>query len=92
MCAVCSVAQLVVYGVCVLSVVLLNWWCMVCVCAVCSVAQLGSHLIYKIESTNMIYIPHSTVRIIHPDEFKYVCACVHTDLAGQHTMVYLVSN
>ena len=31
-CVLSSVAQLVVYGVCVLSVVLLNWWCMVCVC------------------------------------------------------------
>ena len=45
----------------------------VCLCLpCCSVGQLGSHLIYRIESTQMVYLPHQTVRVAHPDETKYV--------------------
>lgn len=32
------------------------------------VADIGGHSIYKIEDTNMIYIPNDSVRVTHPDE------------------------
>ena len=32
------------------------------------VALIGSHTIYKIEDTSMVYIPNDTVRCTHPDE------------------------
>lgn len=35
-------------------------------------ADIGGHAIYKIEDTNMIYIPNDSVRISHPDETRYV--------------------
>lgn len=35
-------------------------------------ADIGGHAIYKIEDTNMIYIPNDSVRITHPDEARYV--------------------
>ncbi|KAG2468404.1 FIG4 phosphatase, partial [Polypterus senegalus] len=35
------------------------------------VADIGGHSIYKIEDTNMIYIPNDSVRITHPDEASY---------------------
>ena len=35
-------------------------------------ADIGGHAVYKIEDTNMIYIPNDSVRISHPDEARYV--------------------
>lgn len=35
-------------------------------------ADIGGHAIYKIEDTNMIYIPNDSVRITHPDEARCV--------------------
>uniref|UniRef100_A0A8C5XEC2 FIG4 phosphoinositide 5-phosphatase n=1 Tax=Microcebus murinus TaxID=30608 RepID=A0A8C5XEC2_MICMU len=35
-------------------------------------ADIGGHAIYKIEDTNMIYIPNDSVRVTHPDEARYV--------------------
>ena len=32
------------------------------------VALIGSHTVYKIEDTSMIYIPNDTVRYSHPEE------------------------
>jgi hypothetical protein len=52
------------------------------------VAQLGSHLIYKIDSTNMFYIPHSTVRIVHPEEFKYLKLFQSMDLSSNFYFSY----
>ena len=40
------------------------------------VADIGGHSIYKIEDTNMIYIPNDSVRVTHPDEARCVCVCV----------------
>ncbi|EQB78438.1 SAC domain-containing protein 3 isoform 1-like protein [Camelus ferus] len=34
-------------------------------------ADIGGHAIYKIEDTNMIYIPNDSVRVTHPDEASY---------------------
>ncbi|XP_016393672.1 polyphosphoinositide phosphatase [Sinocyclocheilus rhinocerous] len=34
-------------------------------------ADIGGHSIYKIEDTNMIYIPNDSVRVTHPDEARY---------------------
>ncbi|RMC13127.1 hypothetical protein DUI87_10658 [Hirundo rustica rustica] len=34
-------------------------------------ADIGGHAIYKIEDTNMIYIPNDSVRVSHPDEASY---------------------
>lgn len=33
-------------------------------------ADIGGHAIYKIEDTNMIYIPNDSVRVSHPDEAR----------------------
>lgn len=35
-------------------------------------ADIGGHSIYKIEDTNMIYIPNDSVRVTHPDEARLV--------------------
>lgn len=35
-------------------------------------ADIGGHAIYKIEDTNMIYIPNDSVRVTHPDEARYI--------------------
>lgn len=35
-------------------------------------ADIGGHAIYKIEDTNMIYIPNDSVRVTHPDEARLV--------------------
>ncbi|KAF2893513.1 hypothetical protein ILUMI_12659 [Ignelater luminosus] len=35
-------------------------------------AVIGHHTIYKIEDTTMIYIPNDTIRLLHPDEPRYV--------------------
>lgn len=34
------------------------------------IALIGSHTIYKVEDTSMIYIPNETVRVVHPDESR----------------------
>ncbi|KAG8123951.1 hypothetical protein E2320_019267 [Naja naja] len=34
-------------------------------------ADIGGHAVYKIEDTNMIYIPNDSVRVSHPDEASY---------------------
>lgn len=39
-------------------------------------ADIGGHAIYKIEDTNMIYIPNDSVRITHPDEARYVLVVI----------------
>jgi hypothetical protein len=36
------------------------------------VAVIGYHTIYKIEDTTMIYIPHESVRLVHPEEPRYL--------------------
>ncbi|KAB0799167.1 hypothetical protein PPYR_07047 [Photinus pyralis] len=36
------------------------------------VAVIGHHTIYKIEDTSILYIPHDTVRLLHPDEPRYL--------------------
>uniref|UniRef100_A0AAR2LDK9 SAC domain-containing protein n=1 Tax=Pygocentrus nattereri TaxID=42514 RepID=A0AAR2LDK9_PYGNA len=38
------------------------------------VADIGGHSIYKIEDTNMIYIPNDSVRVTHPDEASCLLA------------------
>lgn len=48
----------------------------------CKIAVIGHHAIYKIEETNMIYIPHETVRLIHPEEPRYVKMFQNIDLAS----------
>lgn len=46
------------------------------------VAVIGHHTIYKIEDTTMIYIPHESVRIVHPDESRYLKMFQSIDLAS----------
>lgn len=46
------------------------------------VAVIGHHTIYKIEDTNMVYIPHESVRLLHPDEARYVRMFQNIDLAS----------
>lgn len=46
------------------------------------VAVIGHHSIYKIQDTNMIYIPNDIVRIIHPDEQRYVKMFQNIDLSS----------
>ncbi|KAF5302794.1 hypothetical protein FQA39_LY01974 [Lamprigera yunnana] len=36
------------------------------------VAVVGHHTIYKIEDTTILYIPHDTIRLLHPDEPRYL--------------------
>lgn len=45
-------------------------------------ADIGGHSIYKIEDTNMIYIPNDSVRITHPDEARYVRIFQNVDLSS----------
>ncbi|CAH0560773.1 unnamed protein product [Brassicogethes aeneus] len=52
------------------------------------VAVVGHHTIYKIEDTNMIYIPHESVRVIHPDEPRYVKMFQSIDLASNFYFSY----
>ncbi|KAJ8315856.1 hypothetical protein KUTeg_008006, partial [Tegillarca granosa] len=42
------------------------------------VAVIGTHIIYKIEDTSMIYIPNDSVRYTHPDESNYSYDLTHT--------------
>lgn len=46
------------------------------------VAVIGHHTIYKIEDTTMVYIPHESVRLLHPDEPRYVKMFQNIDLAS----------
>ncbi|RZB38789.1 polyphosphoinositide phosphatase, partial [Asbolus verrucosus] len=52
------------------------------------VAVIGYHTIYKIEDTNMIYIPHESVRLIHPEEPRYVKMFQNIDLASNFYFSY----
>ncbi|XP_072408249.1 polyphosphoinositide phosphatase isoform X2 [Chiloscyllium punctatum] len=42
------------------------------------VADIGGHSIYKIEDTNMVYIPNDSVKISHPDETNYSYDLTHS--------------
>lgn len=46
------------------------------------VAVIGHHSIYKIQDTNMIYIPNDIVRTVHPDEQRYVKMFQSIDLSS----------
>nr|CAH7715536.1 unnamed protein product [Callosobruchus chinensis] len=52
------------------------------------VAVVGHHTIYKIEDTTMVYIPHESVRILHPDETRYVKMFQNIDLASNFYYSY----
>ncbi|KAJ8951732.1 hypothetical protein NQ318_012583 [Aromia moschata] len=52
------------------------------------VAVVGHHTIYKIEDTSMIYIPHESVRLLHPDEPRYVKMFQNIDLASNFYFSY----
>lgn len=52
------------------------------------VAAIGHHTIYKIESTTMLYIPHDTVRLVHPDEPRYVKMFQNIDLSSNFYFSY----
>lgn len=52
------------------------------------VAVVGHHTIYKIEDTTMIYIPHESVRVVHPDESRYVKMFQSIDLASNFYFSY----
>lgn len=52
------------------------------------VALIGYHTIYKIEDTTMIYIPHESVRVIHPEEPRYVKMFQNIDLASNFYFSY----
>ncbi|XP_023935391.2 polyphosphoinositide phosphatase isoform X1 [Bicyclus anynana] len=45
------------------------------------IAVIGSHSIYKIEDTAMIYIPNDTSKPLHPDEQRYVKMFLAIDLS-----------
>lgn len=46
------------------------------------VAVIGHHTIYKIEDTSIIYIPHESVRLLHPEEQRYVKMFQNIDLSS----------
>ncbi|XP_043543054.1 polyphosphoinositide phosphatase isoform X2 [Chiloscyllium plagiosum] len=52
------------------------------------VADIGGHSIYKIEDTNMVYIPNDSVKISHPDETKYVKIFQSVDLSSNFYFSY----
>ncbi|XP_063079135.1 polyphosphoinositide phosphatase [Engraulis encrasicolus] len=52
------------------------------------VADIGGHSIYKIEDTNMIYIPNDSVRVTHPDEARYVRIFQNVDLSSNFYFSY----
>lgn len=66
------------------------------------VAVIGHHAIYKIEDTSMIYIPHESVRLIHPEEQRYLKMFQNVDLSSNfyfsysyelsHTLQYNLAN
>ncbi|KAI4888939.1 hypothetical protein NFI96_025071 [Prochilodus magdalenae] len=51
-------------------------------------ADIGGHAIYKIEDTNMIYIPNDSVRVTHPDEARYVRMFQNVDLSSNFYFSY----
>ncbi|XP_026856708.1 polyphosphoinositide phosphatase [Electrophorus electricus] len=51
-------------------------------------ADIGGHSIYKIEDTNMIYIPNDSVRITHPDEARYLRMFQNVDLSSNFYFSY----
>ncbi|XP_042634086.1 polyphosphoinositide phosphatase-like [Cyprinus carpio] len=51
-------------------------------------ADIGGHSIYKIEDTNMIYIPNDSVRVTHPDEARYVRIFQNVDLSSNFYFSY----
>ncbi|XP_078069659.1 polyphosphoinositide phosphatase [Mustelus asterias] len=55
------------------------------------VADIGGHSIYKIEDTNIVYIPNDSVRIAHPDEAKYVKIFQSVDLSSNFYFSKLIS-
>ncbi|KAF5294868.1 hypothetical protein FQR65_LT10666 [Abscondita terminalis] len=63
------------------------------------VAVIGHHTIYKIEDTTILYIPHDTVRLLHPDEPRYLKMFQSIDLWSNfyysyditHTLQYNMS-
>ncbi|CAG9765575.1 unnamed protein product [Ceutorhynchus assimilis] len=52
------------------------------------VAVIGHHTLYKIEDTTMIYIPHDSIRAVHPDESRYVKMFQSIDLASNFYFSY----
>ncbi|XP_066248294.1 polyphosphoinositide phosphatase [Euwallacea similis] len=52
------------------------------------IAVIGHHTIYKIEDTTMIYIPHESIRIVHPDEARYLKMFQSIDLASNFYFSY----
>ncbi|XP_042842904.1 polyphosphoinositide phosphatase isoform X7 [Panthera tigris] len=51
-------------------------------------ADIGGHAIYKVEDTNMIYIPNDSVRITHPDEARYLRIFQNVDLSSNFYFSY----
>ncbi|KAM4903600.1 FIG4 phosphatase, partial [Sylvia borin] len=51
-------------------------------------ADIGGHAIYKIEDTNMIYIPNDSVRVSHPDEARYLRIFQNVDLSSNFYFSY----
>nr|XP_022910134.1 polyphosphoinositide phosphatase-like [Onthophagus taurus] len=52
------------------------------------VAIIGHHTIYKIEHTTMIYLPHDSVRLLHPDETRYLKMFQNIDLSSNFYYSY----
>jgi hypothetical protein len=52
------------------------------------VAVIGYHTIYKIEDTTMIYIPHESVRLVHPEEPRYLKMFQSVDWASNFYFSY----
>lgn len=70
--ALLSVGNIFVSFCCVGFVRFLEGYYIVLITKRRKMADIGGHAIYKIEDTNMIYIPNDSVRITHPDEARYV--------------------
>ncbi|XP_029451142.1 LOW QUALITY PROTEIN: polyphosphoinositide phosphatase [Rhinatrema bivittatum] len=51
-------------------------------------ADIGGHAIYKIEDTNMIYIPNDSARVTHPDEARYLRIFQNVDLSSNFYFSY----
>jgi len=52
------------------------------------IGVMGFHTIYKIEDTTMVYIPHESVRVHHPDEARYVKLFQSVDLSSNFYFSY----
>merc|ERR1719239_254758 len=50
--------------------------------------MIGPHTIYKIEDTSMLYIPHDSVRRVHPDESRYFKMFQNVDLSSNFYYSY----